>query len=100
MDDTNTNSNDIDVIIRSSTAKVGGGWGKYKRLAIMVVDKGATPYGITDHAQGVRSIHHETDALNVGKTSKCAYAKALVYLRGVADEMAAELGAGPVRVVS
>lgn len=84
-----------EIIIRSTQARTGGKYGNYRNLALMVVDKGTRPVGISTRYKCVHEVLRETGPLNVGKTDKCAYQVCLTELK----ELAVELGYGEVRVV-
>ena len=53
-------------------------WGIYRRIAIVEVETEDTePAMISERARGVVQIVATWEKLNVGKTDRCAYAKAL-----------------------
>ena len=65
-------------------------WGTYRRIAIVQVESADTePAMISERARGVIQIVATWEKLNVGKTDRCAYAKALKE----AEEMLADLTA-------
>ena len=66
-------------------------WGTYRRVAVLAVEPGLTHVAmISRRARGVREIVWLADKLNVGKTERCAYAKAMAH----AKALAADLNAG------
>jgi hypothetical protein len=78
-------------IVMSSAAKMPGSCkGVYKRVAVMEVEPGAEPKMISERAKGVIRVVQTWENLNVGKTDKCAYSRAL----RVAEMMAKRLTDG------
>lgn len=76
-------------------------WGKYKRVAVIVVDLDALrelgrdfPSSISTHAKGVVRIVKLWENQNVGTTANCAYQRALIEASELAarinDELEAE----------
>lgn len=66
-------------IIMSSSAKVAGKarqFGRYRHVAVVEIEPGATPAMISERARGVRRIVWDSGAVSVGKTAKSAYARA------------------------
>lgn len=77
-------------VVRSSAAKMPSScWGQYRRVAVLEVQQGTVPRMISDRARGVVRIVATWEALNVGKTSRCAFERTMV----VANELAAKLNA-------
>jgi len=70
-------------------------WGRYRRVAVVEVDPDALPEGalapamISERARGCVRVVETWERLNVGKTGRCAYARALAE----AEALAAELNA-------
>jgi len=62
-------------------------WGEYRRVAVLEVDVGVEPSMISERARGVHRVVATWERLNVGKTEKCAYARAIKD----AEEMASAL---------
>ncbi len=65
-------------VILSSAAKMPAGcWGEYRRVGLLEVRKGFKPKQISQHPKGVIRIIKTWEKLNVGKTNRCAFQKAL-----------------------
>lgn len=63
-------------------------WGKYKRVAVLEVPVGVVKASaISERAKDVVRIVETWDRLSVGKTSRCAYAKALAEAQVLADSL-------------
>lgn len=54
-------------------------WGKYKRVAVVELQEGfsGVPTMISNRANGVKAVIKTWERLNVGRTEKCAYQRAL-----------------------
>lgn len=76
-------------IVMWSAAKMPGTcWGKYRRIAIVkVADPGIMPKMISTHARNVLEIVQTWEKLNVGKTSKSAFYRALVEADALCREL-------------
>lgn len=79
-------------IVQAASAKMPGScWGQYARVAVLEVEEGVQAVSmISERARGVVRVVRTWERLNVGKTSRCAYAVA----RAEAEELARELNAG------
>jgi len=82
-------------ILQTSRAKMPSKcWGQYRNVAVLEVDPGVTQVAmISERARGVRRIVWHSGPQNVGKTSRCAYERALteayrVLEREIAEELA------------
>lgn len=65
-------------IVMSSAAKMPSScWGKYRRVALVEVEKGVRPKMISARAKGVIQIIQTWERLNVGTSNRCAYSVAL-----------------------
>ena len=64
-------------------------WGKYRRVAVVETSlpAGIEPRMISKRARGVVRIYHDFGALNVGKTDRCAYRRALAGATSLANAM-------------
>jgi len=66
-------------------------WGTYRRVAVLEIDPSATPAGgpkmISERARGVVRIVETWEALNVGKTERCAYRVALAEAEAMAEHL-------------
>lgn len=68
----------VEYVVKASAAKMPNTCkGIYKRIGLMKVEKGVTPTMISTHSKGVIEVVETWEKLNVGKTEKCAFAKAL-----------------------
>jgi hypothetical protein len=66
-------------IVMTSSAKVSGRakqFGRYRNVAVLEIEPGTRPAMISERARGVRRIVWRSGAVSVGKTDKCAYARA------------------------
>lgn len=79
-------------IVQTASANMPSScWGQYRRVAVLEVPIGVTEVARIDtRIKNVRRIVQLWDRLNVGKTERCAYARALK----AAEELAAELNGG------
>ena len=76
------------IIKTSAAAMPESCWGRYRRVAVLEVEDGApTPKMISTRARGVVRIVRVWEDRHVGKTSRCAYDRALAE----AEEMVARL---------
>jgi hypothetical protein len=63
-------------------------WGTYRRVAVLEVNDGLTRVAmISERARGVKRIVVLYDRLNVGKTDRCAYARALRNAYALTDRL-------------
>lgn len=68
-------------------------WGTYRRVAVVKVDPDKLPEGrsyptmISEHARGVVEVVKMREGLNVGKTERCAYARALKEAKELAGRL-------------
>jgi hypothetical protein len=65
-------------------------WGTYRRVAVVEILKGAAPKMISTRAKGVVRIVKTWEALNVGKSARCAYRRAIVEAKAIVDELNAQ----------
>lgn len=75
------------VVLDSSANMPVSCWGKYRRVAVVEVRDGATPSMISERAKGVKKIVKLWDNLNVGRTGRCAYRRALSEAVSMADDL-------------
>jgi len=96
--DTNTNtltsSSPLRAIVMSAAANMPNScWGVYRRVAVVLVDLSKLPEGagrprmISTHARGVVDVVETWERLNVGKTDRCAYARALAEAEALAAKI-------------
>jgi len=77
-------------IVKTSAAKMPRScWGRYVRVAVLEVEAGTEPAMISERARGVVRIVETWERLSVGKTNRCAAARAVAE----AEALAARLGA-------
>jgi hypothetical protein len=50
---------------------------RYRRVAVVEIEPGATPRMISTHARGVVAIVETWERLSVGRTDRCAFARAM-----------------------
>ena len=63
-------------------------WGIYNRVAVLEVHDGVTRASmISDRSRDVVRVVETWEALNVGKTERCAYRRALKQARAIAADM-------------
>jgi len=75
-------------IVMTSAAKMPQScWGQYRRIGVLEIEAGSSPTMISERARGVVRVVETWEKLNVGKTARCAYQRALAE----AEAMAAEL---------
>lgn len=89
------------IVMEASTTPSANCWGKYKRVAVVVVDADvlrefdrAFPACISARARGVVRIVRTWEKLNVGTTDRCAYRRALDDAEELAEQINAELAEG------
>lgn len=86
------------IIMTASTTPSARCWGKYKRVAVVVVDRDVLraegrelPSSISRHSRGVIRIVQTWENCNVGTSERCAYQRALVEAERVATAVNVEL---------
>jgi len=63
-------------------------WGVYRRVAVLRVDKGLESVSmISTRARGCHEVVETWEALNCGKTDRCAYSRALVEAEALVTEL-------------
>ena len=60
-------------------------WGKYRRIAVLVVKAGHNPPGCIRVTKDVEKILFAEEKLNVGSSTQCAFERALSDARAIAD---------------
>jgi hypothetical protein len=84
-------SNTTTFIVLDKAAKMPGNcWGRYRRVAVLEVQPGATPAMISARARGVIRVVATWEKLNVGLTERCAFERAL----SEAHDLARQLNSG------
>ena len=75
--------------IISSSDSAPGGFGEYRRIALVELDKSVDkiPTMITQRARGCSRVIETWERLNVGKTNRCAYQRSLADALDRLDEM-------------
>jgi hypothetical protein len=88
------------IVMSASCTPSANCWGKYKRVAVVVVDRDVlrelgreVPQMISKNAKGVVRIVKAWENLNVGTTKRCAYQRALIEASELADKINGELEA-------
>ena len=67
-----------DLIVCSSSACTPNScWGRYRRIAVLRVDAGATPRMISSRAKGVREVVATREKLRAGGGNRTAFARSL-----------------------
>jgi hypothetical protein len=86
------------ITMTASTTPSARCWGKYKRVAVVIVDRDALraegrelPASISKHSRGVVRIVQTWENCNVGTSERCAYRRALAEAEQVAARINAEL---------
>lgn len=75
------------VVKTAAAAMPSSCWGTYRRVAVLEIEAGTTPAMISTHARGVVRVVQTWEKRHVGRTSRCAYERALAE----AEAMAARL---------
>ena len=67
-------------ILTASAKMPSSCWGKYARIAVVELEPGfdGRPAMISERARGIKRIVATWERLHVGKTSRCAYSRAMV----------------------
>lgn len=77
-------------IVKTAADRVPGGWGTYRRVAVLEVEPGVTADDvamISPRAKGVIRVVETWNRLNVGKTDRCAYRRALAAAHALAEDL-------------
>lgn len=94
-----TSSVPTEFVVRTSRECMPGScWGQYGRVAVVEVEAGTYPSMISQRAKGVVRIVWERRRLNIGKTDRCAFQRAVDEAYGVAGDLIAQRQAGAVHV--
>ena len=75
------------VVMSASAQMPSSCWGTYRRVAVVEIERGAVPKMISLRARGVVRVLRTWERLNVGCTSKCAYARALAEAYDYCDRL-------------
>ncbi len=79
---------EIEYIVKHSSAKMPSSCkGIYRRIGLMKVVKGTNPSMISERSKGVLELVETWEKLNVGKTEKCAFQRALKEANETADKL-------------
>jgi hypothetical protein len=86
------------IVMSASCTPAANCWGRYKRVAVVLVDRDAlrelgreVPQTISKNAKGVVRIVKIWENQNVGTTVNCAYQRALIEASDLADKINDEL---------
>jgi hypothetical protein len=89
------------IVMSASCSPARNCWGRYKRVAVVVVDRDVlrelgreVPQMISRHAKGVVRIVKLWENQNVGTTVNCAYQRALVEASDLADKINEQIEKG------
>lgn len=75
-------------IVRDASAKMPTSCkGRYRRVAVMEVERGTIPRMISIRAKGVVRVVETWERLNVGRTDRCAFSRAMAEARALADSL-------------
>jgi len=78
-------------IVQSASARTGARFGEYRRVAVLEVLVGVRSASmISERSRDVVRVVDTWERLNVGKTPKCAYGRALEEAESLAGELNAE----------
>lgn len=81
-------------IVMTAAAKMPNScWGVYKRVAIVETDGVNMPKQINPKHNAVKRIVRLWDRLNVGRTSRCAFSRALSEARQLCEQLNAQVAA-------
>ena len=85
----NANQKGTFIVMSSSAHMPNSCWGIYRNVAIVEIEPGfgERPSMISDRARGVRRVVRHFGPQNVGKTSRCAFARTFAAAQQMADEM-------------
>lgn len=80
-------------IIQTAAANMPSScWGIYRRVAVLEIDDNALEIKmISSRARGVRRVVATWEKLNVGKTERCAYERALAEAAELVARLSAEV---------
>lgn len=79
------------IVQTAAAAMPSSCWGVYRRVAVLEVHDGVQHVAmISPRARGVVRVVHTQEKLNVGKTARCAYEKALAWATAYAAELNAD----------
>jgi hypothetical protein len=73
------NTTPSEFIVMTSSAKVSGKakqFGRYRNVAVLEIEPGTRPAMISERARGVRRIVWHSGSVSVGKSDRCAFARA------------------------
>lgn len=62
-------------------------WGRYGRVAVLEVERGAQPKMISEHARGVVRVVQTWERRNIGSTERCAYSRAWKEAEALAEQL-------------
>lgn len=84
-------------IVQTAAAQMPNScWGVYKRVAVLEVEAGLERVSsISERARGCVRVVETWEKLNVGKTSRCAYSRALAAAQALAAELNAKMAVQP-----
>lgn len=86
-------ANSVHIVMTSSAKMPSSCWGRYGNVAVVEVDPDALPPGrakpsmISTHARGVIQILWHSGPRNIGKTSKCAFERAVAHAEAMAKQL-------------
>lgn len=79
-------------VVATASAKMPTNcWGRYIRVAVVETTDGETPSMISERAKNVVRVLRVWERCNVGRTSRCASARALAAAQQLADKFNAAL---------
>lgn len=82
------------IVVSKAARMPAGCWGRYRRVAVVEVrDPKAPVPAIDERGRNVVRIVETWERLNVGRTDKCAFERAMAEARAMADELNDERGA-------
>lgn len=82
------NENTTRYVVMTAAAKMPNScWGIYRRVAVAEIVPGSAPKMISARARGVIRLVATWEKLNVGKTDRCAYGRALSEARALAEQL-------------
>lgn len=91
INESNTTTTPTEFVVIDSAAKMPVKcWGRYRRVAVIEVERGEWPAMISRRARGVVRIVATWEKCNVGITDRCAFQRAL----SEAHDLARQLNSG------
>lgn len=81
------------IVVERAARMPSSCWGRYVRIGVVEVEPGfeGEPKMLSDRARGVKRVVETWERLNVGKTERCAAARARREAEALADQLNSEV---------